>query len=576
MGPALVLLLLVGQPLDSSLAAPDWPLTQEDLALLELVEQLLAAPVDVRYASPAELMEVPGMNEQLALSVTALRCRQMSLDSLLASAGVASPAAAMLKVGDRAKPRLLRCWLRWRSDTVPVSFLHASRSIRLEAGSRVLKGVLLAESDRHEQGFPDWWGGGVSWQQGSTRAVLGDFVAGLGQGLVLAAPHAASALTVEGSEAGVISLPRYALESRGLRGIGLERGAGAWRLALLGSAKRRDARLNADGTVARLVLTDLHTDSARMAEKDRVTEQAIALAGRWRRSGLIAGAVLCGQRYSRWLCPADSGYSFAGRGLAQLGLVAALQLRQDRAVLELARSSGGGNAAALEVMARAGAATASARVRTYGARFFAPLGRRPSLSDRRNRTEADARLRVRLLGLELGAAANSYCDYQEDSLPASVRLTAGYARARFRLSLAVGRRFRLTVGQSRTADLLFCFPLGRERLEFRLGDEYSDTRAGRGLMCAGILSSRRGLLDVNLLVAGFSILGRGVRMSVSEPGPGRTRTTYSTGRSGWRLALGLGCRLVRTGRLGIRAGWELAERAQPSLAGDLQFGVGDD
>lgn len=574
--PAVALLLLVGQVVDSSLAVPDWSLTEEDLALIELIEQLLAAPVDIRHASPSELMEVPGISEQAAVTVVAAYRRGTPLDSLLESVGVTKTTAPMLKAGKTAKPWMTRGWVRWRSDTLISSLSYSTRSIRFEASGRELKGVLLAESDMREHEFPDWWGGGVSWRRGGMRALVGDFVAGLGQGLVLTAPHASSVLTAEGGEAGVLALPRYALESRGFRGMGLEAEIRDGRFGVLGSSKHRDARLNPDGTVARLVLSGTHADSARRAEKNRVTEQAMALVARWRWSGFTAAAALSGQQYSRWFCPVESVYSFVGRRIAQLGVAVTAQRREGRVLLEVARSSGGGNAAALEVISRPSTATASARVRTYGSRYFAPLSRRPSLSNRKSRTEADVRLKVRLFGLELGATANTYREYQEDSLPASVKVTAGYAGPGFLLKLAVGRRFRLVAEQSRTADLLFGFVLGRERLEFRLGDEYSETRGGGGLMAAMLASSRRGPLDIGLAAAHFSILGGGVRMWVSEPGSGRMRTTYSTSKSGWRMALGLGCRFGCIGRIGVKVGWELQGSVRTDAAAEVQFGGASD
>ncbi len=540
---------------------------------MELVEQLLAAPLDVTQASSAELTEVPGIGEQAADIVATAREREIPLDSLLASAGVPKATLPMLKAGRKAEPRTARCCLRWCTDTLVSLSKYSGRSVWFDVSTSGLRAVLLAESDRREPVFPDWFGGGLIWRRPKMRTLLGDFVAGIAHGLVLAAPHAASALLTEGSEAGTLALPRYALESRGFRGVGFETEIADWRFGFVGSLKPRDARLNPDGTVLRLVLDGVHAESARIAEKERVVEQSATGIVRWRCPVLTVGAVVAGQQYSRRLSPADSLFSFAGHRLAQMGIAIGFQRHQGRILLELARSSGGGNALALVAMSRSRVATASAGLRTYGPRFFAPLGRRPSLVNRKSRTEADVRLRFRLAGLEFGVVANTYREYQEDSLPAGLRLTAGYGGTGFRLSLAVGRRFRLVTEQSRTADLLLGLNLGSERLEFRFGDEYSESRGGRGMMCAGLVSSHRGAVDVSLLAAGFAIQGSGVRMSVSEPGAGRIRSAYSTSRSGWRVVPGLACRFGRAGRIGIKVGWELQDKVKTDVAGELQFGI---
>ena len=281
---ALALLLLLGE--FGSGLFPESPTTEGDAAMQEQVERLLERQIDINRASARELLAIPWLNPFLAYRIIVARDstgRFVSVEQLCQASGMTSETfeaiRPFLRLGSRQQAWAGSVVSRAAIDSVGVGSLGPRVFNRVELRSGRTRVVALTEKDRGEASAFDFLSGGAQVPIGRARITLGDFVVGFGQGLVLSAPQwRSSFLDGSGGPNRAIRLLSSAAEASFLRGGAVEVAAGSWNASLLGSHTGRDARLNADGTVSRLVGSGVHDDSASLAGRDAVREATAGLS----------------------------------------------------------------------------------------------------------------------------------------------------------------------------------------------------------------------------------------------------------------------------------------------------------
>ncbi len=575
---ALVWLLFgIVLPVSSS----ELPENEDDNALRDEVEYLLANPIDLNRATVEDLLAVPWLNPLLAYRVVAARDSAggfAAVRELLDVPGMTKEQYELLRsvvtVARKPSPNWAGSALaRVVTDSVPPRMRSWASLKRLNVTQGSWRGSAVVEKDRGEIGWADWLGIGIQHTGTRLRVTAGDYSTGLGLGLVFSGPYQRGSTTWLASS-GAPSMMRLvgtALENRNLRGLGVELNSGSWRFGGFGSLAARDARLNPDGTVERLMLSGTH-DSASSVWRRRIQEASVGvLADRfWQRVRVQVGG--CGVRYSRAFVPQDSVHSFCGNALAVggVGLEACAGAYLVRA--EAAGSSGGGYAAAMMLDGNWPSWTADLAVTGYTARFFAPLGRWRALTDRRSRLEGRVGLGFRHAGFRAKLSGNTYRDFVLDSLPAKLELDLGYNPGRFEAKLRLGRSSRLEQGRSRTAQLELDCDLTRTGLRLVLADEYPELVSGRGRMAGLVAKVKLDRFWLVLTAARFDIVGKGVRMYFTEYGPMRVGFGFSTSSSAWRGTLGFGYRVNRRTGIGIRLGY--TARQTISLESGVQLEVG--
>lgn len=561
---------------------PDSPTTEGDAAMQEQVERLLDRQIDINRASARELLAIPWLNPFLAYRIVAARDsvgRFASVDQLREMPGMTGETfealRPFLRIGGRRQAWTGSVVSRVGADSVGGGTTGLRSFDRLELQSRRVRVVALTEKDRGEARAFDFLSGGAELRLGRTRIALGDFTAGVGQGLVLSAPHWRSSL-LSGTDRTnrAVRLLSSAVEGSYLRGAAVEATAGKWDMCVLGSYAGRDARLNEDGTVKRLTGSGVHDDSASLAERNAVREATAGFGAGYRGTRVRVGFAAGYSKYNRTFAPTDSNSSFAGSELFAAGVNAECRLGKYALGAEAATSIGPGLAGALEMKGDWSDFDSRVVLRGRQARFFAPHGRWSSLTGTKDRLDASARFAWHHAGSNVSLSGNTYRDFELDSVPARLVLRLGQELGRLDLALALGFRYEAEEERHRTARAEIGARLGsKTAMRLVLADVYPEKSSSRGTMAAVRLTRGFGFADLGLAAARLAVSGTGVTMYLSEPGAGRIGSSYSTSVSCWRLSAGCGVRAGRWMRLGLKAGcaWKpqavLDGAAQLELAG---------
>jgi hypothetical protein len=575
---ALALLLLLGE--FGSGLFPESPTTEGDAAMQEQVERLLERRIDINRASASELLAIPWLSPFLAYRVIASRESAggfASVEQLRRVPGMTAETfeaiRPFLRMGGRQRTWTGSAVSRAATDSVQAGSRGLSVFNRVELRSGRTRVVALTEKDRGEASAFDFLSGGAQVPIGRARITLGDFVVGFGQGLVLSAPQwRSSFLDGSGGPNRAIRLLSSAAEASFLRGGAVEVAAGSWNASLLGSHTGRDARLNADGTVSRLVGSGVHDDSASLAGRDAVREATAGLSTSYSGNRFRAGFVAGYSHYSSSFAPADTSSSFAGSELVAGGLNAGCRLGHYELGAEMAASSGLGLAGALQLTGDWQEFDSRVALRGRQGRFYAPHGRWSSLTGTKDRLDASGRLGWHHAGSSVSLSGNTYRDFDLDSVPARLVLRLGQELGRLDLGLAFGVRYQAEQERYRTARAEIGARAGRATtVRLMLADVYPERNESRGAMAALLLTQGVASAELGLAAARIVVDGSGVSMYLHEPGAGRIGSSFSTSVSCWRLSAGCGARTGRWLRLGLKAGCAWKPRAVIDGAAQLEI-----
>ncbi len=573
---ALALLLLLGQ--FGPELFPESPATEGDAAMQEQVERLLERHIDLNRASATDLLVIPWLNPFLAYRIVAVResvGRFESVEQLRQVPGVTGETfeamRPFLRIGSRQRAWAGSVISRVGTDSIQAGAARSRLFNRLEFQSGRVRVAALAEKDRGETSAFDFLSAGTELRLGRARVTLGDFTAGLGQGLVFSAPQWRSSLLNGTDRANQTTrLATSAVEGSYLRGGAAEVKVGRWNVSALGSYAGRDARLNEDGTVERLVGSGVHDDSVALAGRNAVREGTVGFGAGYHSNRAGVGLAAGYSKYNRVFAPADSSSSFVGREVLAAGVNAEFKLVHYELGVEMAGSSGPGLAAALELNGDWSDFDARVSLRGRQARFFAPHGRWSSLTGTADRLDASGRLAWHRGGSGVAVSGNTYRDFELDSVPAKLELRLGQELGRLNAALTLGARYRAELERQRTTKVELGARVGQAtNMRLIMADVYPEKRMSRGTMVALLLTQGLGRAELGLTAARLAINGSGVTMYLSEPGAGRIGSSYSTGISAWRLSAGCGVRIGEWLRLGLKAG--CAWKPQPVLDGAAQL-----
>ena len=574
---ALALLLLLGQ--FGSGLFPESPSTEADAALQEEVERLLERQIDINRTSVRGLLAIPWLRPVLAHNIIAFRDSMGGfgrIDQLRQVPGMTAETfdaiRPFLRTAGSRRPLTGRAVSRVGADSVGGGSAGLRTRNLLELRSRYARVMALTDKDARERSAFDFLSAGAEFRVGRLRAALGDFTAGFGQGLVLSAPYWRSSL-LDGTSpgGGNVQLVSSAVEASYLLGGAAEAVLGKWNLCLLGAYTGRDAKLNNDGSVNRLVGSGLHDDSASLAGRNAVHEATAGLSASYHGSRAGVGLIAGYSRYNRTSAPSDSVGSFAGEELLTAGANAEYRLGQFELGGEIAGSSGSGLAGAFEMTGGWTAFDARVSLRGRQSRFFAPHGRWSSLTGAKDRLDASTRLGWHRAGSSVSVSGNTYRDFELDSVPARLELRLGQQLGKLDLALTLGLRYEAEQERRRTAKAEVGVTLAPgTTVRVVLADVYPEKSKSRGAMAALLLAYGLGSADLGVTAARIAVGGTGVTMYVPEPGAGRIGSSFSSSVSCWRLAAGCGVRVTRWFRLGLKAGCAWKPQAVFDCAAQLE------
>ena len=575
---ALVLLLLLGQ--FGSGLFPESPTTEDDAAMQERVERLLERQIDLNLVSAQRLLAIPWLNLSLACQIVAARDSLggfASVEQLRLVPGMTAETfdaiRPFLRTAGSRRPWTGRAVSRVGADSVGGGVTGLRVLNLLELQSRNTRVAALTAKDPGERSAFDFLSAGAEFRLGRTRLTLGDFTAGFGQGLVLSAPYWRSSL-LDGTDPGGrnVRLVSSAVEASYLRGGAAEARLGNWNLCLLGSYAGRDARLNGDGSVSRLVGSGLHDDSVSLAGRNAVHEATAGLSASYHGGRAGVGLVAGYSKYNRTFSPADSSSSFVGRELLAVGVNGECKLGHYELAAEMAGSSGHGLAGSFEMTGDWPDFDSRVALRGRQARFFAPHGRWTSLSSTKDRLDASGRLGWHRAGSSVSLSGNTYRDFGLDSVPAKLELRLGQELSMLDLALSLGMRYRLDQEPSRTGRAEIGARTGRATTaRLVLADVYPVRSDSRGMMAAILLTQGFGSAELGLAAARIAVDGTGVTMYLHEPGAGRIGSSFSSSVSCWRACAGCGVCIIRWLRLGLKAGCAWKPKAVLDGAAQLEI-----
>jgi hypothetical protein len=557
----------------------DHPLSDDDRAVLEAVEQLVLHPIDVNRAYVGDLMAIPWLDYRVAAAIVNAReslggFRQ--IDSVKSAAGIADQLwrslAPMLRVSNRRATMRGGAIARVGRDSLWPAGSRMSAFARVRSSVDDWSAAALVEKDPADSHLLDCLAGSVTYSSRDQAIVIGDIDAGIGQGLHFSGARGRSGL--DGlSFAPAISLraTTAAPEVARLFGIGARRAVGQVEVFGLYSRVRRDARLRTDGSVERLILNGTHGDSLQLAQKG-VLSEGVAMAGASLGFSSIRATLAASWcEYGAEFVPVDSTRSFAGRRLATGSIGLDWQTGGYQVGVEVARSSPGGGAIALALSLDRQPVKVQMAVRTRQAAYFAPHSRWTSLSERPERTDASGTASWTHRGLTVRLAGNTYREYEADSLPARVRLDAEQDLGALTIRASVGRSFRGEEERSRDAALRTELRMGPHlRLGVVLDDRYREQSPGHGT--AVQINARLGVARADLVVSVTRTwVTPGMTIYLAEPGMLRLPGPSSVRDSGWRAAGGI--RLNGLGPLTAALGANCSLQPQPVVGAGLQLEV---
>jgi hypothetical protein len=577
---ALALLLLLGQ--FGSGLFPDAPAAEGDAALQEEVERLLAHRIDLNRAPAREFLAVPWLNPFLAYHIVAVRESLggfRSVEQLRDVPGMTDEVLACLRPFlrcDDVRPTLAGSVVsRTGTDSIGAGPSGFRLLNRLELSSGGLRVVALQEKDRGEPAVLDFLSAGAELRSGPLRVLLGDVTAGFGQGLVASAPQWQSSLLDgpgPGHESRSARLLSSALEGSYLRGGAVEGSAGNWHGCVLAAYTGRDARLNGDGSVNHLVGSGVHDDADALAGRNAIHEATGGLSAHYGAGRAGFGLAAEYSKYDVPFAPADSAASMVGDRVLAAGASAEFRTGHYELGAEAAGSSGGGFAGSFALTGSWADFDSRVALRGHQARFLAPHGRWSSLTNAKDRLDASGRLGWHHQGASMSLSGNTYRDFDLDSMPARLDLRLRQELGRFDLTLGLGLRYRVDDERSRTAKAEVGARAGRATTARAIfADVYPTRFDSRGTAVELLLTQRWGAVDFGLAASRVSVDGPGTTVYLAEPGAGRIGASYRADVSGYRLASGLGARLSRWLRLGLKAGCAWKPRAVFDAAAQLEL-----
>jgi hypothetical protein len=293
-------------PAQSGQSAAPWRLESSGPADL-----LLDEPFDVNNVNLRSLLLIPGITPDLAQAILIYRGQVgfiESLDELRELSDVNDDIYGRLrqylKVTHDIEKYSIKYLGRYRKD-VPVSNpvtqspFRFSQKVSIENLSGVLVGVAVDKDP----------GEGELWDHASLvfeaplppvsgKLILGDYVAGFGQGLVIRTRR----------NYGLGSHPQNNLpgypkdlkayygwdESIALRGAAISMAIKSLAISAWGSSRYRDARINETGQITSFDLSGLHRSDTEQSHRDACREEAAGIhaAWRWPKANMIIGTTL--------------------------------------------------------------------------------------------------------------------------------------------------------------------------------------------------------------------------------------------------------------------------------------------
>lgn len=481
---------------------------------------------------------------------------------------------SLAHAGQHSDPELTRYRWMWRvkTDSLKGGLRTLGSFLRLQLKQQRWAANLVMEKDPGEPEWADFWGAGMTLRHGDWRFTAGDYTIHSGLGLMLASPAHRSGFRYLELPPDEVLL-RSAQENRHLRGGRVDR---QFRDRLLLTAAvshtRRDARLNPDGSVARMLYSGIHRDSATLAAKGTTDQLFGGTVLQLRLSDECrAGLTVGGIRYNRNLAPEETLYSFSGQSLAGGSVFWTLGRPQRGGEFEVARSFPGGFAGAGRVRLRERGWNVVLNCLITGNRFYAPLGRAPSLTNRRARGQLNGRLGWQGGGLAVQVDGNTYFDYLEDSIPARIGINARYRHGGFRIDLKTTRKFRHGEEQRHESRIDLELRKGPVEGHVYAGDEYLATAYARGQVLGLNLQLNLQAVELAMGAAIGSVQGSGVSISVPEPGVTPAAASFRFGCSAVRLAVLAETNVGRKGRLRIKTGLTRHQRWEQDWAMQLEL-----
>jgi len=460
---------------------------------------------------------------------------------------------SLVQTEDRHAPTRTSYRLLWRlrADSLIQRFDNLASFIRINLLRPNQQANIILEKDAGERNIADFWGGGFSLSQRGWRWTFGDFLCHFGRGLLFSAPDARSGFTL--TDTSTMLLARAALENRNLRGLRIDRTSSRFALSLLGSYSLRDARLNADGTIARLKFSGFHGDSSALKEKAVAGQLLTGLTARMTvQQHLAVGMAIQGVRFNRRFAGTASTASFFGQNLAGVSIFLVAGTKGKRGEIEVTRSLPGSFALGAQVVVNEGGVRSKISGAVYQAGFYAPAGRVYALTNRLFRAELTLQAGYERAGFSIQFEGRTLRDYKNDSIPGRLQFRAGYETPPLKVKLISGTRFysEREVRRNSTIELDANWRIINTKII--LGDEYPFSAPARGRMAVLYISVRTRQIDISVTGAVVDIKGSGVTINVPESGVMRVGASFSIGETAQRLSLALALRIKRLGRLGVR------------------------
>jgi len=312
--------LLVG--LQASIVLADTYTTYEELLadvedetsyleVLGILDVMLRHPVNLLTADRSEIAALPWISPAMAAEIVKLRQegKLHSPDDLALIAGLSPRTIDLIRPfivfepAPRKPPPLSMTSVLRVGGKLPLENQQDLKTYwRARVSKANIKGGFLIEKDRGEKSLNDFGAYYIEVGSRSTKLIVGDFMLTSGHGLVFSGPFGYSPSFVSPWRYYSCStrLKPYSStdENLALRGVGLSSQLGRWKVSIVASHARVDARLDEDGRIVAFASSGYHVTKSEIESKDAVKEDLLGTVVEFGNQTVRAQASLSLTRYS--------------------------------------------------------------------------------------------------------------------------------------------------------------------------------------------------------------------------------------------------------------------------------------
>lgn len=513
----------------------------------EIFYDWLNNPLDINSTDYEDFLQLPYLTPVLAKAITDYRKTQgdfSKLDDVLSVKGFDEELLVKIRpfLTVKRKPINKRAEIKIRAVNDSFDLSHElkywSINNRIKANYGKLGLVLLTDKDALETNLLDFYGASLSYSDRNEQIVAGNYLLGFGNGLFFSRPfyNYLAAKSFGGFETKELSPLTSSLENTALFGLAYKQFLGEFSISGYLSSNHLDAEIDSNGIAKKINYQGKHTDSASIANKDKLREDLIGARFSRKISTWQIGVNCYHTRYSHPFAPEDSTDSFYGNQLTLLGINSAGILGNYYLTAELAYSLGFGFGAACGILGDWKPLKVSLNLTGNQKNFYSPHSTSYTLANKKDNLGGNFNLNYDFYHFRFLILGSTKTDFIIDSLPAKIETGIEHKEGKLKIGLIYKRTLKDDVSKMQGTKLDLSYDFSQNfTVGFRFEDRQSLTKTGRGILFRLSSDFSYHNFDYSGRIYWFEITSSDARVFAYEPGFSGLGGNLSFANKGVRL-----------------------------------------